>query len=398
MFLLKNKLEPNLKISLKNSFHNSYRVLIKCKNFQSDIEKKIPSLKGSIIRSIDSLSIICASLSAKAIGRLIEYPEIQYVCFDEYAHLCAMSINTANGGRFSEKYKFSGRGISIGLIDSGVFPHSDLLVPSNRIKTFVDLINSLEYPYDDYGHGTFIAGVLCGSGYASKHLYRGVAEKSDICCYKAFDATGKGYVSDILYALQSLIENSEVYNIKIICMPFELLNHSLFITSCFHKLFQLATSKNIIPVIPSGSNLKEEKSLGNLGISPHCLTVAGLDTSKTSTTPYVYSSSSNYNKSHKPDLSAGCVLITSLNCDKLYISQKNGFKIYPSKLEPSYTSYSGTSIAAAYISGICALLLESRPTLTFKDVVSLLKLSCEPMDDSKDFIGEGVVNINKLFS
>ena len=280
MFLLKNKLEPNLRISLENSFHNSYRVLIKCKKFQSDIEKKIPSLKGNIIRSIDSIGIICASLSRKAIDRLIEYPEIQYVCFDAYAHLCGMSVSTANGGRFSEKYKFSGRGISIGLIDSGVFPHSDLLIPSNRIRTFVDLINSLEYPYDDNGHGTFIAGVLCGSGYSSKHTYRGIAEKSELCCYKAFDATGKGYISNIFYAFQSLVENSDIYNIKIICMPFELLSENLFITSCFHQLFQLATSKNIIPIIPSGSNLNEEKSLNHLTISPHCLTVAGLDTSK----------------------------------------------------------------------------------------------------------------------
>lgn len=398
MFLLKNKLEPNLKMSLQNSFHNSYRVLIKCKNFQSDIKKKISSLKGSIIRSIDSIGIICASLSPKAIDRLIEYPQVQYICFDEYAHLCAMSISTANGGRFSEKYKFSGRGISIGLIDSGVFPHSDLLIPSNKIKIFVDLINSLEYPYDDNGHGTFMAGVLCGSGYASKHIYRGVAEKSELCCYKAFDATGKGYISNILYAIQSLIENSDIFNIKIICLPFEFLTHNLFITSCFHKLFELATSKNIIPIIPSGSNLNEEKSINHLAISPNCLTVAGLDTSKSVATPYIYSSSGNYNKIHKPDLSAGCSLITSLNCDKLYISQKNGFKIYPSKLQSPYTSYSGTSIAAAYISGICALLLESKPNLGFKDVVSLLKLSCDPIDEGKDSVGEGTININKLFS
>ena len=103
-----------------------------------------------------------------------------------------MSISTANGGRISEKHKLSGRGVSIGLIDSGVFPHVDLLSPSNKITKFVDLINYLDYPYDDNGHGTFIAGILCGSGHASKHLYRGIAEKSDLICYKAFNSTGKG--------------------------------------------------------------------------------------------------------------------------------------------------------------------------------------------------------------
>ena len=122
MFPLKNKLDPNLKMSLEKSFQQKYRVLIKCKKFQSDIEKKILGLKGDIIRSINSQNLICALLTQKSIERLIEYPEIQYVCFDEYAHICAMSVSTANGGKISEKHKLSGRGVSIGLIDSGVFP------------------------------------------------------------------------------------------------------------------------------------------------------------------------------------------------------------------------------------------------------------------------------------
>ena len=65
MFPLKSKLDPNLKMSLEKSFHQKYRVLIKCKKFQSDIEKKILGLKGDIIRSINSQHLICASINQK---------------------------------------------------------------------------------------------------------------------------------------------------------------------------------------------------------------------------------------------------------------------------------------------------------------------------------------------
>lgn len=70
--------------------------------------------------------------------------------------------------------------------------------------------------------------------------------------------------------------------------------------------------------------------------------------------------------------------------------------MYPKKLNASYKSYTGTSLAAAYISGICALLYQNDPSLTFKDTVSLLKVSCEPFDMPKNYQGEGKVNINKV--
>ena len=166
-------------------------------------------------------------------------------------------------------------------------------------------------------------------------------------------------------------------------MPFELLTHNLFIISLFHNLFKLAASKNIISILPSGSNINGEGSINPLCCSPDCIVVGGLDTSKSLIKPYIYSSSSCYNKNHKPNLSTACVNITSINTDITYISQRNGIKIYPPKLETPYTVYTGTSISAAYISGICALLFESKSTLTFKDVVSLLKLYCDPLEDSR---------------
>ncbi|MGL5244909.1 MAG: S8 family serine peptidase, partial [Sarcina sp.] len=201
MFSIKNKLDKNLKICLDRSYYTSYRVLIKCKKFLNDIEKKIPSLKGNILRKINSLDIICASLPPKAIYRLIEYPEVKYITLDDYAILCGISVNSANSINISNNFKFTGNGINIGLVDSGVFPHNDLLTPSNKIKKFIDLINNLNYPYDDNGHGTAVSGILCGSGASCKSVYRGIANKSNICCYKAFNALGKGFVSDILFSI-----------------------------------------------------------------------------------------------------------------------------------------------------------------------------------------------------
>lgn len=398
MFSRKNKLDKDLKFCLNQSYYTSYRVLIKCKKFFKDMESKIPSLKGNIIRSIDSIGIICANVSPKAIDRLLEYPEIEYICFDQYAILCGLSIGTANGINPATISTLSGKGIGIGLIDSGIYPHPDLLSPSNKIKGFVDLINDFHYPYDDNGHGTAVAGVICGSGVSSKMTFKGVADKAEISCYKAFNATGKGHVSDILYAMQCLI-NDENFNIKILCLPFELLNNNIFINTCFDNLFKIAIAKGIIPIVPSGSNINGENSIQGIALSPYCITVGGLDTTKGTTKPYIFSSSSsNTAKPKKPNLSAACVNIQCLNSNALYISENNGLKLYPPKLKESYTTYQGTSIACAYMCGVCALLLEHNSTLNLNDVISLTKISCNPIEGiSRNLIGEGHLDLSKLF-
>ena len=395
MFSFKKKLELNLKNCISSKSSKDYRVIIKCKNFQDNIIKKIPTYKGEILHCIKDCNLISARLNSRGIERLLEYPEVEYICFDEYVFLCGMSVPTANKVKFSNKSNITGKGIGIGVIDSGVYPHTDLLTPYNKIGSFIDIIDNLNHPYDDNGHGTCTCGIIAGSGDRSNKMYCGVAPDSILHCYKAFDKLGKGFVSDILYALELIISNSEKYNIKVICLPFELLYYNSFIISCFNILFKTATDKGIVPVVPSGSNKNVEGSITGIALCTNCITVSGLDTSS-SPKPYTYSSSGLIKKGSKPDLCAACVDIVSLNSNTSYISEKNGVKLYPHKLEKSYTTFSGTSLAAAYISGLCSLLFENDPSLNFKDILSLLKVSCEELDMPRNFQGNGKVNINKI--
>ncbi|GKU25863.1 S8 family serine peptidase [Clostridium folliculivorans] len=397
MFSLKSKLDTSLRYYMSKEYFKKYRVIIKYKSFSDTILKRISSFKGTIINKIDWLNLITAEVSPRAIDRLIEYPEVEYVSLDGYCLLCGTSVASANNVNLGGRYKFTGRGIGIGIVDTGVFPHPDLLSPMNKIRLFVDLINDFKYPYDDNGHGTFISGILCGSGGNSDGLYKGIADKANLYCYKAFNGTGKGYVSDILFAINSLISSSEDENIRLILLPFELANDNIFYLQQFDKLLGLAISKNLIPIVPSGSNPSKEYSIRGLATLSNCLTIGGLDTSKT-IKPYSYSSAGPVGKLQKPEVSAGCVNIQSLNCDKNYISERNGLKIYPSKLTEPYATYSGTSCSAAYVCGVCALLLEKNPLLTFNDIRSLLQISADSHELPRYAEGDGTLNLDKLLT
>ncbi|MFL0247956.1 S8 family serine peptidase [Candidatus Clostridium stratigraminis] len=396
MFSIKNKLDPSLKIALSNNYYKHYRVIIQCKTLRENIEKKIKSFKAELIHSIPSLNCISAYLSAGSIERLLEYPEVSHISFDTTAILCGSSVLSANGISSREKYNFTGKGVGIGLVDTGTYPHNDLIHPNHKVKKFLDVINNVKYPYDDNGHGTFLSGIICGSGYTSKGMYKGIAENSHIYSIKAFNSIGRGYISDILYAIDLIIREREEFNIRILCLPFEVLDYNQFILTLFNKLFDLAIKNNIVIVAPSGNSGPGEGTINGIATLSNCITVSGLDTIA-SPKPYIHSSIGPLSKLEKPDLSAACVDICSLNTNKAFISERNGIKIYAPPLDNPYITYSGTSCAAAYICGACALLLESKPGLSFKDIRSLLRVSCKELEISKWCQGAGVLDIGKLF-
>ena len=395
MFSFKNKLDPTLRHALLSNLYENYRVIICCKSLENKTINKIKSLKCDIVRHISGVNCVCAILTASAIDRLLEYPQISYITFDSYAHLCGNSILASNGISFQSNYTLTGKGIGVGIIDSGVYPHCDLLNPSNRIKKFVDFVNNLSYPYDDNGHGTFMSGLICGNGYGSKGMYKGVAKNSHLYMIKAFNKLGKGFISDILFSLETLINESNEFNIKIICLPFETLETNEFVLSLFSKLFNLAISKGLVVILPSGSNKSIKSSVRGIATLSNCITVGGYDSVEIPKI-YEYSSCGPYQKLDKPNLISACVDICSLNSDTQFVSEKNGVRLYPPHVTNLYTSFTGTSCSAAFISGICALLYENNNNLCFKDVLALLKVSSSLANFPKYMQGAGIINIEKL--
>lgn len=397
MFSIRKKLDNNLRLAIEKDRLKNYRVIIHCTALLDRFQSKIKSSRGELICMIPSVNCVCANISANAIKRLIEYPEVNFITLDNFAYLCGNSVSASNKINLSKNLKFTGRNVCIALVDSGIYPHPDLLSPFKKIKNFIDIINGLNYPYDDNGHGTFISGIISGSGINSKGMYKGIAPNSSIYCIKAFNALGKAYISNILLAIDKILCDCKEFNIRILCLPFEINTEEDFILSLFHKIFEKAKENNIVVVVPSGNNENIKSSIRGIAGLDNCLTVGGLDTAST-TKSYNYSASGPCGKLMKPDLSAACVDIYSLKSDTGYISERNGVKLYPHKMEKYYTGFTGTSCAAAYVSGICALLLESNKNLNYNDIISLIKASCKLLNFPKWQQGEGVIEINKLFS
>ena len=71
---------------------------------------------------------------------------------------------------------FYGQNVGICILDTGCYPHPDLL---EQIVMFKDLCNHKTKLYDDNGHGTHVAGIIAGSGSYSDGSYMGLAPGRD---------------------------------------------------------------------------------------------------------------------------------------------------------------------------------------------------------------------------
>lgn len=402
--LFSKKLHDELKTLIDNNVYSKYRVIIKYGLISSSIDKKIKSSKGKIIYTIKSLHCICALATKSCIKDLTEFPEVKFICLDGIATLCAKNVLHSNGIFIDNKIysplknkDISGKNICIGIIDSGIYPHIDLSQPENKIKGFVDLLNYMKYPYDDNGHGTFISGIISGKSDGKNIKQQGIAVDSNLFMVKAFNKYGKGYISATLYALEYLYNISEEYNIKVICIPFEVESYNKFILNLYETLFTKFKAKNIIVTAPAGNNEFEEDTIKGIALSKNILTIGGMDTNNSySISNYSCSGSTKVLK--KPDFIAASDEISSLNSDCSYISELNGEKLYPHPLTSKYVTKSGTSIACAFVAGICALLFEVNNSFTFEDIYSLLKINSVLIDEKKYKQGNGYINMSKLIN
>ncbi len=85
---------------------------------------------------------------------------------------------------------YDGAGVCIGFVDSGFYPHPDLMRPERRIRSYVDVtrpeaVASEFFTANTYSwHGTMTACCATGSGHLSSGRYRGLAHAAEVVLIK----------------------------------------------------------------------------------------------------------------------------------------------------------------------------------------------------------------------
>ena len=234
---------------------------------------------------------------------------------------------------------YSGKGMGVAIIDTGVSRHLDLCSISDRIILQHDVENNETFPYDDNGHGTFVAGVISGNGICSGKKIMGVCPNANVISVKIMNEKGESDIFKALSGMEWVSENYEKYNIKVVVMSFGAVPKT--VNDPLVKGVEALTEKGIIVVCASGNSglntymspavSSKVISVGAVGENNDVADFTSRGTYEGESYPYVY---------------ARGVKVAGLSSNGLYVSM------------------SGTSVACPIVAGFCLLLKEKFPTLS----------------------------------
>lgn len=296
---------------------------------------------------IRSVGIKCGLNEAIRLERMqeVEYVSAQSTVFALSDLNENINEKVYSNGMFSQYpvAKFSkeltGEGVTLCVMDTGINPHCDLSVPKNRIVHFEDMVGGEDMPYDDNGHGTFVAGVACGDGLTSAREVVGVAPKANVLGIKVIGDKGESGTFKILDGMQWLFDNFRQYGVKVVCMSFGA--EPLSYADPLKIGVEMLSRSGLIVVAAAGNS--GENSLKSPAISNEIIAVGAVDKEDRIAE---FSSRGVYQGAKRPDVYA------------------DGIKVKGIKAGGSYTYMSGTSVAAPYVAGACCLLCEKYKNIT----------------------------------
>ena len=296
---------------------------------------------------IRSVGIKCGLNEAIRLERMqeVEYVSAQSTVFALSDLNANINEKAYSNGMFSQYpvAKFSkeltGEGVTLCVMDTGINPHCDLSVPKNRIVHFEDMVGGEDMPYDDNGHGTFVAGVACGDGLTSAREVVGVAPKANVLGIKVIGDKGESGTFKILDGMQWLFDNFRQYGVKVVCMSFGA--EPLSYADPLKIGVEMLSRSGLIVVAAAGNS--GENSLKSPAISNEIIAVGAVDKEDRIAE---FSSRGVYQGAKRPDVYA------------------DGIKVKGIKAGGSYTYMSGTSVAAPYVAGACCLLCEKYKNIT----------------------------------
>ena len=397
----RRRLDPTVKVMLLNKKIQQLSIIIQSTdNIDERIKKCIKKYGGRIVEEYPFISACCAMIAPAGIKPLEALGQVRYLSLNHPVSAHLNNIRTITAAGTAHNQGLTGRNVNIALLDTGTYPHPDLIRPANRIICFKDFVYNRQFAYDDNGHGTFTAGIISGNGCMSKGEYAGVAPGSGLISLKVLDDSGNGWTSTILSGMQWVYNNREKYGIKVVCLPLGCPSFMSCRDDPLSVAAQVLWEAGIVVCASAGNNGPKASWISSPGINPVIITVGALRSYGTSIlpeNPLCDFSSRGYtlDGNRKPDLVAPGASIVSLNSDITFIP-KSSADYRGARLESYYRRGSGTSAACATVAGIAALLLEKHGNLTPDEVKSLLKHSCKSLNLLKEQQGFGFIDINRL--
>lgn len=280
----------------------------------------------------------------------------------------------------AHKAGYIGSGVTVAVMDTGIVAHPDF---QNRIVSFVDFTSRRRGVYDDNGHGTHVAGIIGGNGFVSRGKYTGMAPGCNLVVLKVLDRMGNGNTTQVLHALQWVMENRKKYQIRILNISVGMLNSAK--KEERNKLIAMVEevwNNQIVVVAAAGNNGPAGGSITVPGMCKSVITVGSSDDDVSDRRLGLTRGYSGRGPTEacivKPEILAPGTSVTSCSPNLMYEVK------------------SGTSMATPVVSGAIALLLGKYPKLTPAQVKLRLYETATDIGKDKNVQGWGQIDVKRV--
>lgn len=303
-------------------------------------------------------------------------------------------IKKAAGGKRNDSTvdtaSLTGAGIGVALIDSGVAPVTGLNQPGKVINgpdlSFESQTAGLTN-IDTFGHGTHMAGIIAGSDPATPAgapRFDGIAPRAHLVSLKVAAADGASDVSQVIAGIDWVVthHNDPGLNIRVLNLSFGTDSIQSAALDPLSYAVEAAWNNGIVVVVAVGNDGVTAPRVTMPAANPYVIAVGAADPNGTDvrTDDVVASFSNRGNATRHADLLAAGRSVISLRTPGSYIDTNYpGARVPDATGQPRYFRGSGTSQAAAVISGSVALLLQQRPKLTPDEIKQLLVQTADPL-------------------
>ncbi|MEM7127733.1 MAG: S8 family peptidase [Chloroflexota bacterium] len=286
---------------------------------------------------------------------------------------------------WNEEISIQGNGVGVAIVDTGIAIHDDLMneLGLSRVISQVQY-SSVSGNIDDfYGHGSHVAGVIGGNGAMSGGGHIGIAPKANLIDVKVIDDQGVGSIADVIAGLQWVLEHKDKFNIRIANLSLSSKVAESYLTNPLNAAVETLWFNGIVVVVSAGNT--GTGSIYPPANDPFVITVGATDDRGTpdvtddQLAPY---SAHGVTESgfQKPEIVApGTNLISLLASDDSNLAFANPSHKISGVDGNHYFRMTGTSMAAAVVTGAIALLLEDEPHLTPDQVKHRLLSTATPL-------------------
>jgi len=280
----------------------------------------------------------------------------------------------------------TGRGIGVAVVDTGIageMPDFRKRGDSRESRVVASAVTNpcAVDATDNYGHGTHVAGLIAGNGLMLRDddsdygRFMGTAPNANLVSVKVGDEDGRTTVIDVINGLQFVVDHKTDYNIRVVNLSLSSTEAESYRTDPLDAAAEQAWFAGIVVVAAAGNEGRADDAVSYApGNDPYVVSAGAVDDRGTRTVADDVladwsSRGMTQDGVRKPEVLAPGAHLGSTLADE---SDFEG--LCPECVVGNrYFRAGGTSMSAALVSGVAALLIEEHPDWTPNQVKGALR-------------------------